>query len=384
MLIKWGSALIVCFCMLSSAMAQSVDPAARAGRTIPSGRSQPSSSEAGGKAGSDVRTSAAATERIETEANLGVRLFFNGRCDDAVKHLTSALRLDPYLGKIRALLGVCDYRLGRRREALENLSQALADTHEFKIRLYIKKNLLAIDYQEGHLDKAAKVARSLLALEPNNVDVIYMIYRIHRDIANRARNYLAVHAPNSAQMHQIMAEELISEGDTADAITQFERAIAKSPNLPGLYYELAEARMEDSVNSGSLEKASALLRKALSLNPSNAGAIAKLGEIALIRDDDQSAQSKFLKALTINPNTEDALNGMATIAQRKGDYEKAIGYLSRAAQVDPLNPEICYRLSGLYRRLHQEAAAKKEMKRFLSLRSLLDKTQLSQIARSPQ
>src|SRR5271170_1426678 len=51
-------------------------------------------------------------ENIDAQANLGVLLFFRGDYAGAVPHLRVALKAQPDLWKIQALLGLAEGRLG--------------------------------------------------------------------------------------------------------------------------------------------------------------------------------------------------------------------------------------------------------------------------------
>jgi Tfp pilus assembly protein PilF len=323
-------------------------------------------------------------ENVEAHANLGVILFFADRCSEASAHLTTALKVQPNLEKLQALLGVCQTREGNRELARANLERALPAIQDSKIRALIENNLVAIYYAEGNLKSASTVADDLLHMDPNNVDVLYMAYQIHTHIALAARNALAAIAPDSGRMHQMMAEHFINEGDAADAITQYEQALVKDPALPGVHYELAEALLQDTRDIASLEKAAALLKTALTESPGNASVEAKLGDVAALKNDPDTAQVHFHRALSLEGDQLDALEGLAEIETHKGNKESAVAYLLRASRIDPMDDKLHYRLSRLYRALDRKTDADREQDLFLKIRNLRKSTQLAeQRASSP-
>ena len=57
---------------------------------------------------------------------------------------------------------------------------------------------------------------------------------------------LALTAPGSAAMHQVMARELARHGDTDPAIANYREAIKINPQLSGLHSELGDAGSRDS------------------------------------------------------------------------------------------------------------------------------------------
>ena len=319
----------------------------------------------------------------QAQANLGVLLFFANRCAEATEHLSKALAIEPGLDRISALLGVCQKRQGQIEEAQHNLQESLQSTKDAKVRILAESNLVDIYYEEGDLQQASRMAEDLLKSDPKNPDVIYMVYRIHSDIAERARKALATLAPDSARMHEIMAQHFINEGDATDAMAQYERALAIDPQLPGGSYELAEAIFQDSKSVESLDRATTLLKKALTQNPRNAGTEAKLGEIAAVQNDSKTAEAHFARALALDANELNALKGMAQIAMREGDNRKAKDYLVRGSRVDPLDETLHYQLSRLYRQFNQTADAQREMDIFKEVSELKKKTELREQMATP-
>ena len=322
---------------------------------------------------------AANPTNLEAQANLGVLLFFAGRWTDAIGHLSRALSIDPHLDRIRALLGICEKHTGEIEEAQRDLDLSLKSLKETKIRILAESNLADLYFEEGDLQQAASAAADLLKDSPNSPDAIYMVYRIHSEIAERARQALATIAPDSARMHEMTAEHFINEGDASDAITQYERALAVDPQLPGAKYELAEALLADSTSAASFDRATALLKEVFIQDPGNAGAEAKLGEIEIIRGHANAARDYFSRALALNPNELSALKGMAKLARESRDDEKAEEYLVRASRIDPLDASLHYQLLQVYRQAHQEDEAKKQMEIFLKIRDLKKKTELVEL-----
>jgi tetratricopeptide (TPR) repeat protein len=326
---------------------------------------------------------AANPANVQAQANLGVLLYFANRCGEATEHLSKALALEPDLDRISALLGACQKREGQIEEAKHHLQESVRSTKSVKVRLFAESNLADLYYEEGDLQQSSLMAEELLKNDPNNPDVIYMVYRIHSDIAERARKALALLAPDSARMHEIMAQHFINEGDATDAVEQYERALAIDPQLPDGSYELAEAVLQDSISVESLKRAATLLRKALTQNPRNAGAEAKLGEIAVIQNDSKTAEAHFARALALDANGLNALKGMAQIEAGRGDNHKAKDYLVRASHVDPLDETLHYQLSRLYRQFNQMKDAQGEMELFKKIRELKKKTELREQMAKP-
>jgi cytochrome c-type biogenesis protein CcmH/NrfG len=72
-----------------------------------------------------------------------------------------------------------------------------------------------------------------------------MTYRAYSDLAEHALDSIALIAPNSARMYQIMAQHQVNEGDIAQAIIQYRKALQIDPKLSGAHFELGEAILQD-------------------------------------------------------------------------------------------------------------------------------------------
>jgi tetratricopeptide (TPR) repeat protein len=202
--------------------------------------------------------------------------------------------------------------------------------------------------------------------------------------ADRARNVLALAAPDSARMHQITAERFINQGDAVHAIAEYGTALQRDPSLVGVHYELGEALLEVASNKpDSLAAAEQELRLALRENPRNGGAEAKLGIIAQRRGDAEAARRYFEAALHMEPNELDALAGLAKLAADDGKTDEAIDYLKRAVEAGPLDEHLHYRLAELYKAQGDTADETKELTQYRQIKSLRTKTDLAGVASQP-
>src|SRR5208283_3296064 len=114
------------------------------------------------------------------------------------------------------------------------------------LRIQVGVELAGLYDREGDLDAAAAVMRSLVELDPENVDILYAAQRAYSELADDTLNKLAIVGPQSARMQQVIAERLINEGDLKGATEHYRKALEISPHLPGVRFELAEAVLESA------------------------------------------------------------------------------------------------------------------------------------------
>jgi tetratricopeptide (TPR) repeat protein len=315
---------------------------------------------------------AIAPNNVDARGNLGVLLFFQGAYAEAIPQLRAALKLQPGLWKIQALLGMAERRTGDAKAALNDLEKAFPNLKEQKICIDTGLQLIEMYSKNGELDKAAATVTTLRALDPTNVEIVYSAYRLYSDLADEARLSLIVVAPKSAQVHQMMAHELARQGQTKEAIENYKIALQLDPKLPGLHFELAEL-MNRSSDAGGPEEAEKEYKAALEVNPSDEKSECRLGDIAAQRGALEEAQQHYARALRLQPDDTDASVGFAKVMMSLGQLDKAEALLKHATEVDPTIALAHFRLSTIYRQAGKTEDAKRELAEYQKYKDMKEK-----------
>jgi len=309
---------------------------------------------------------------VDARGNLGAVLFFQGAYADAIPQLRAALKLQPTLSKIQALLGIAEKRTGDIKAARGDLEKAFPRVQEEKIRVDTGMELIEIDSAAGDLDKAASIVSDLRKLEPTNEALLYTAYRIYSDLAAESLLSLSVVDPNSARMQQAMAHELAKRGNTAEAIEHYRAALKIDPRLPGLHFELADMLRTLSTAEGR-DEAEKEYRAALEANPRDEQAECRLGEIALQRDNLKEANERYARAIQLHPNDPEATIGLAKVFMTMDQPQKAEPLLLRALQMDPTSAMAHFRLSTIYRQTGRTADAQHEFEEYQKYKQMKEK-----------
>ena len=308
----------------------------------------------------------------DAHANLGVMAYFQGDCPAAEREFRSALRTAPDLTNALALLSICERKLGQP-SARADMEAAFANLKDQKMRTQVGVQLADFYFQQGDLDHTLPIIHTLVSSDPDNVDLLFFAQRIYSEMADNTLNKLALLAPDSARMQQLIAERLINAGDLNGAIEHYRRAIAADPRLPGMLFELAEALMETSNNAESQAAASRELEAAIQADGDSASVECALGRIAQLQTGSDAALSHYRRAYELNPNNVEAQLGIAATLADQGKPEEALPYLRSAVQADPMNANAHYRLARVCHALHLADEERQQMKLFEEMRATKDR-----------
>ena len=309
----------------------------------------------------------------DARADLGAAEWTRGDCAAARQDLGKALADKPSLIHTEGLLGICEKRLGDPA-AGAHLEAAFAHIpsaaiRDRQLRLEVGVELGDLYYQRGDLDKALPVVRELVALHPENIDILFFAQHIYQEMADDTMNKLALLAPNSARMQQVIAEHLVNAGDLVAAAEHYRHAIEIDPSLPGAHFELGEAIIEAAPHDGPAQNSGRLeLEAALRSDGESAPIECELGRVSHLQNHPDLALAHYERAYALNSREVAAQMGISRILLEQGKPQQALRYLSQAVAQDPLNPEAHYHYARALKILHRDEEAQAEMKIFETVR----------------
>jgi tetratricopeptide (TPR) repeat protein len=309
---------------------------------------------------------------LDAQANLGVLLFFQGDYVKAEPHLRAALVMQPNLTKIQALLGMAEKRTGDTANARTHLETSFAAVDEPKLKVQIGMELVELYTASQELDKASAVVNAMRQADPANPAVLYAAYRVYSDLAGEAMLSLALAAPESAQMHQVMAHEEARQGNNAGARLQFQKALEIDPKLPGIHFELGEllGLSEDPKLKAEAEPE---YKAAIAENALDEKAQTRLGDLASHKGDSSQALQYYNTALRLQPQDAEANFGLAKTLIAMNEQAKALPILERAVQLEPTNAAAHFRLSTIYREMGRTADSQHEVEEYKRYKVMKEK-----------
>jgi len=318
-------------------------------------------------------------ENVDAQANLGVLLFFQGKAPDSIPHFRAALAAikeerPPGLAKIQGLLGMAESRTLDFANARKDMETAFPALQDRRFQAQLGLELAGLETESGDLDKAATVIAQLRKTEPDNPEVLYAAYRTYSDLAGESMLALSLAAPDSAQMHQLLAHEDARQGNTSGAIAQYRKAIAIDPHLPGVHLELAEL-LRTSLDESVKKAAEQEYHAALLENAQDEKSILRLAEIDAQKGNTAQSYQEYTKAVELQPADADAKLGLAKTLIEMNQSDKALPLLEETVQQEPTNATAHYRLATLYRKLGRVDDAKRETELYKKFKEMKEKLQ---------
>lgn len=229
----------------------------------------------------------------------------------AVRTLETILKTDSRNGEARLLLGSILAEEGKNREALEQLTAAAT----LMARSPMAQNALGEAHSTGGDLKAARAAFE----RATALDVSF------------------------AQAHANLGETLLKLNEPAQAANHLDRAIAIFGKEPDVAYPLY-LRAKIYTDEGQLEKASAALRQAVTLQPNFAEAWSDLGQARKQLSDEAEALAAFQRAVAASPDNGIAQYRLGAEYLHQGNAEKALPHLRESFRIDPSNQSTLYSL----------------------------------------
>jgi tetratricopeptide (TPR) repeat protein len=206
---------------------------------------------------------------------------------------------------------------------------------------------VVLSRREQHAD-AIELYRRALAADPAlkqihfNLAVAQLKTGRHAVAAASLREFLEAR-PGDARAQQLLGICLVETGEFEEAIEQLEAILARGADDPSVVFALAYAH----ARAGDEERGRAILAR-LEGHPAEAALVE--GWIAYRQERFQAAKERFEESLRHNPKQPAALAALGRLHLLENDDAPAIDYLERALQLAPHDSESTYQLGVLYAR----------------------------------
>jgi tetratricopeptide (TPR) repeat protein len=291
----------------------------------------------------------------EVDYELAALRYRSGRYAEAEEILKDLTTQNAETGKYFDLLGWCLAKQGKTQDAVKAFDRAI-DLDPNKSSNYA--DVAAVLLDAGLLPPALEAANKAVAVDPNGVAA----YRVQGRVEMRQHNYAAAvssytkaiereshrgaasdrdsvtqQAMNDAVPDTLLdlAEAQSAAGQYQGASATLEAGIKKYPRQAQFYYQYALAVIHHDDSGSSQAKAEALLKKALALNDSIAGAHYELGNILLAQDQPDRALEQLQKAAKLDPSSADTHYALWLDLRKLGRTQEAADELQTFKKLKP-------------------------------------------------
>ncbi len=153
------------------------------------------------------------------------------------------------------------------------------------------------------------------------------------------------------------------KGDKAKAIELF-----KSISYESTSKEVLVAVIQDAVKKKDYETAEPLLKRYISLYPTDKNAVALLGKIMGSVGDPESQVEYYKKALDLSPNDPVVMFNLGVAYENAGNAKGALNTYNRLLKIKPGDPDALSRISALYLKQGRNAEAYKYFNKLSGLK----------------
>jgi tetratricopeptide (TPR) repeat protein len=252
---------------------------------------------------------------------LGLVLAHQGEADEAIAHLSEAVRLAPNFAQAHNNLGVVLAKNGKSDEAVVRFSEAVRLEPSF---VEAQNNLGIALINVGRVDEGVINLHRALRLDPSD-----------------------------AVAHNSLGLALGKQGRLNEAIAHFSEAVRLNPTYAEAHSNLVEAHNNLGLalaNQGELDEAIAHFSEAVRLKPGYAEAHNNLANALGDRGLVDEAIAHYMEALRLRPDYVSAHNNLGITLADQGRVDEAIHQFSETLRIDPGNAQAQHMLDALAKR----------------------------------
>jgi len=251
----------------------------------------------------------------EAHMNLGLIYQLQDRIPDAVEQFRSAIKIKPALVGANFFLGVDYCKTGEGAKAVPYLKAAARQEPK---RPDIWAWLATAQEISGDSQAEVVTLKHGLSLQPQNVDMLYLLGHAYERLGKQEVAALEKTAPSSSWSEQLLAESYSSSSEWTFAVIRFQNALANSPSRPGLHLGLGEVFLR----TGKLDEAAQEFEQELQVDPNSLRAIVRRGEVKLIRGNVDSALQDWTVASAVDQPRTERILGIGETGLGDTDFEQ--------------------------------------------------------------
>jgi len=166
-----------------------------------------------------------------------------------------------------------------------------------------------------------------------------------KDSETLFRHALAVTKKNFLA-HEALGDTLLKQGQTDEAIRQYQEAIRLRPEDADVHYNLGNALLKQ----GQTDEAIRQFQEVIRLKPDDSEAHNNLGNALLRQGQTDEAIRQFLEVIRLKPDYAEVHNNLAIALARQGQSDEAIRQYQEAIRLKPDYADAHFNLGNVLRK----------------------------------
>lgn len=236
---------------------------------------------------------------------------------------------------------------GEYRQAAELAEQQLrADPRAVPARVLLAR----VEIAQGNLSQAFTQLKSVLAQDPKNVDALYYLSIVARDLSQQEYQRLFAMAPDSDRVHQLLGEAALAAENKSEAETEFLNALKANPRSIDAATELAELKRSQS----KFDEAISYYTQAAQIGPLNYEIAYGLGACYTYKQDYTQAVQWLRKAVAFDAESPAGRFALGNALFQGGEYALAIPELKASLKLEQQFKQAYFLLGRAYSKLGRQ------------------------------
>lgn len=241
------------------------------------------------------------------------------------------------------------------------LSALLAETY---LRKYpkdapVRVMLARAELAQGKLQESFDELQKVLAFDSKNIDALYYLSLVSRELSAREYQRLLSLAPDSARVHQLLAESALAAENYGEAEEEFQKALKANPHSVEVSTELAELKRSQS----KFDEAIGYYTDAEKNGALSYEVAYGLGACYTYKQEYSQAIEWLRKAAALDQDSAAGRFALGNALFQDGQVEAAIPELKAALRLEPQMKQAYFLLGRAYSKLGRQEEARAAVKK---------------------
>ena len=237
--------------------------------------------------------------------------------------------------------------------------------HQHPTDLGMRVLLARAELAQGESGAAFEDLRRVLAADPHNVDALYYLSFTARALSDQEYQRLYSMAPDSARVHQLLAEAALQAQNPTLAETEFLKALTANSHLAEVDTELGELKRSQS----KFDEAIAYYTKAAEEGSLNYDIAYGFGACYSYQQNYSKAAEWLRKAVALSPDSVAGHFALGNALFQGGALEDSIPELKATLHLEPSMKQAYFLLGRAYTKLGRKDEAAAAFKKLDALNS---------------